>query len=96
MEEPETEFQGKLFLEDNEKDYKLDNNIALLCGIELMTNLIVKFKDTIDSLYNYGVRINFFIIEDSLTYGIVGTDFTKLNQVIYSKQIKNMRNYIVS
>lgn len=61
-----------------------------------MTNLITKFHKTVNNLYNFGVRINFFIIEDHFNYGFVGTDSTKINQAIYSKHIKLFRDYIVS
>ena len=99
MEEIESDqILGKIFLNEveNNGSIKLDSNLAVLCCIELMTNLITKFSSTINKLYNWGVRINFFVVEDIFQYGYVGSDFSKINPMIYSKNIKYFRNYLVS
>lgn len=83
-------------IKQSEEKYKVNSCMAVLCAIELMTNLIVKFKEMIDYLYSFGIRIEFLIIEDDFTFGYVGTDFTKLTQLIISNKQRLMKDYLVS
>lgn len=67
-----------------------------MSAVEIASSLTFKYTSLIKKLKAKGVTVSIAIVDDTFSYGYVGTSKSSINQHVFSKEITSAISYMVS